>query len=385
MTTVVFVHGTGVRQPAFDVLYQALSGEIAKRYALPVVPCYWGGPHGARLMQSGASIPVPNQTRGDDENDESGLWSVLASDPLAELKAMSAGKTFAFDDEVGEALTQQAQACTMPSQGFSSDVQRFFSPARDAVMSSGAFIQAMARAEEPLGPLQNAVARAFLARALVDRDDWYAEQSASPPWTLSLAERQAIVDALVEQLGGGERGLGSWIAGIAGGAASTLGTSFIRRQRMTLSDGASPAVGDILLYQARGDGIRNCIRDAIAGIDDSVVIIAHSLGGIAAVEMLVANHLPRVSLLVTVGSQSPLFYELDVLSTLRYGSPLPDHFPAWVNLYDPRDFLSYVGAGVFGSTRIVDVALDNGVSFPESHSAYWSNPMLWSALDTYLS
>jgi hypothetical protein len=98
------------------------------------------------------------------------------------------------------------------------------------------------------------------------------------------------------------------------------------------------------------------------------------------VETLIECSVPGVELLVTVGSQAPLLYEADALRTLRYGSHLPPHFPRWVNVYDLRDFLSYVGAGVFGDDRVTDVVVDNGESFPRSHSAYWLNPSMWRAL-----
>ena len=73
----------------------------------------------------------------------------------------------------------------------------------------------------------------------------------------------------------------------------------------------------------------------------------HSLGGVACVDLLVEAALPQVELLVTVGSQAPFFYEIDALQSLRFGVPLPEHFPRWLNVYDLRDFLSYVAAGVF--------------------------------------
>jgi len=87
-------------------------------------------------------------------------------------------------------------------------------------------------------------------------------------------------------------------------------------------------------------------------------------------------------LLVTVGSQSPLFYEMDALQSLRFGQPLPDHFPRWLNLYDRRDFLSYVGAQVFPNPRdrLEDFEVNNRQPFPQSHGAYWANPQTWDII-----
>ena len=78
-----------------------------------------------------------------------------------------------------------------------------------------------------------------------------------------------------------------------------------------------------------------------------MVLIGHSLGGIACVDLLAGGTLTHVRLLVTVGSQAPLLYEMDALHGLRFGEPLPEHFPRWINLYDPHDSLSYKAAPLF--------------------------------------
>ena len=114
-----------------------------------------------------------------------------------------------------------------------------------------------------------------------------------------------------------------------------------------------------------------------------VVLLGHSLGGIACVDLLVEEPLEKVKLLVTVGSQSPLFYEMDALQSLRYGQPLPDHFPKkWLNIFDRRDFLSYIGAQVFPDPlqRIEDIEVNNRRPFPQSHGAYWANDQTWKAI-----
>jgi hypothetical protein len=53
--------------------------------------------------------------------------------------------------------------------------------------------------------------------------------------------------------------------------------------------------------------------------------------------------------------------------------------PNWLNVYDPRDLLSYVGAPLFPG-RVEDVEVDNRQPFPPSHSAYWANPQVWDAI-----
>jgi pimeloyl-ACP methyl ester carboxylesterase len=142
-----------------------------------------------------------------------------------------------------------------------------------------------------------------------------------------------------------------------------------------------PAVGDVLLYQSRGESIRRRIRESMPE-KGPVVLLGHSLGGVACVDLLVQAELPQVELLITVGSQAPFFYEMDALPSLQFGHPLPHHFPRWLNVYDPRDFLSYVASPVFTASArgISDVRVDNRQPFARAHSAYWANPQTWDAI-----
>src|SRR5262249_48088876 len=96
--------------------------------------------------------------------------------------------------------------------------------------------------------------------------------------------------------------------------------------------------------------------------------------------------LPKVKMLITVGSQAPFLYELNCLVSMSYDANaarderLPIHFPKhWLNFYDQRDILSYVGAKLFGN-RIIDIEMHNGQPFPDSHSAYWDNNALYSTI-----
>jgi hypothetical protein len=105
-------------------------------------------------------------------------------------------------------------------------------------------------------------------------------------------------------------------------------------------------------------------------------VVAHSLGGIASVELFSEPDAPKIEGLITVGSQAPLLYEIDCLPVLRLDASatpekrLRDEFPRWLNVYDPNDFLSYVAAPVFGA-RVEDVEVKSDQPFPASHSAYW--------------
>jgi hypothetical protein len=79
---------------------------------------------------------------------------------------------------------------------------------------------------------------------------------------------------------------------------------------------------------------------------------------------------------VTAGSQGPFLYESGSLPSLEHPAPLPPHVPAWLNLYDSRDLLGYLGAELFPG-RVTDVPVDSGQPFPAAHSAYWTNPAVY--------
>jgi pimeloyl-ACP methyl ester carboxylesterase len=146
---------------------------------------------------------------------------------------------------------------------------------------------------------------------------------------------------------------------------------------------ASPPTGDILKYQVRGEEIRKFIADTVEAVeDDEVIVLAHSLGGVACVDLLISQSLPKVKLLVTVGSQAPYLYEIDALWSLRPGMRLPGHFSCkWLNIYDRNDFLSYKCAAVFGSDRVTDKVVASGAPFPDAHSAYFGSKEVWELIE----
>jgi hypothetical protein len=387
MTTVVFVHGTGVREPAYTRTLELIRSKLGARLDVELVGCDWGGPLGARLHWNGRSIPDYDTTRAaeaSEEEDAVALWALLYRDPLYELRLLSlAGRRptemppggeapgahldrrvvrLAADGELGAALRDAGIEET------------HLSGARVAVRGSRPYREAIRAAPSALQELRLAVARAIVAETIVR-----AQVDTGP--LLDGRARDLLVEQVAEALGGGERGAAGWAARNVVEMTMRLGAAgYLQRRRRSVTDAIYPSAGDILLYQARGQGIRDAIAGRIRHSGDDVVVLAHSLGGVASVDLLVREHLPQVRLLVTVGSQAPFFYEIGALWSLRPNEPLPDRFPpAWLNLYDPRDLLSYVGEEVFGQ-RVEDVRVDNGQPFPYAHSAYWRNPRVWQAV-----
>jgi pimeloyl-ACP methyl ester carboxylesterase len=218
--------------------------------------------------------------------------------------------------------------------------------------------------------LAHLVARGLTARVIADALDSDAPLVPVGDSRDTVAERLAV--ALGAAPRGTERGVRSLVLRVAGPMASRA----VVRRRRALTEAAHPAAADILRYLSRGEAVRADLSELVEGLEPPVTVVGHSLGGIIALDTLISTPLPQVRLLVTVGSQGPFLYESGSLPSLEHPSPLPPHMPDWVNLYDPRDLLSYLGAGLFPG-RVTDVRVDSRQPFPASHSAYWTNPEVY--------
>jgi hypothetical protein len=399
VTTLVFVHGTGVRQPAYGAAFGRFAERIAKlRPAYAVAQCYWGGPHGSKLNAAGVSIPSGKSPRGlgdpllgaaTDEDAQVALWGLLERDPVFELRLLSAGDATSRGLPPNAALPGQELAATarrlptsatVASQAAIAGLDGVFPDAVEEVLVNAATVEALRQELALGGTLRAALARAFVADALSRAD----EEQLVGAFPLDGAHRDALVAAIVAELGGSDRGIGSSVGRFGFNVALRLGaTRPAERRRSAITEAAAPASGDVLMYLVRGEPIRTFIADAVTAVEAPVVLVAHSLGGIASVELLATRALPAVELLVTVGSQAPFLYELNALPTLAFGSELPATVPRWVNVFDRRDLLAFTGAGVFPG-RVEDREVDNRAPFPRSHSAYFANERFYDVLDGVL-
>jgi hypothetical protein len=143
-------------------------------------------------------------------------------------------------------------------------------------------------------------------------------------------------------------------------------------KRSAFLDPLSDFIRDVAFYIKRGAAVRDFIADEVRSVetDSPVVILGHSLGGIAAVDLLsdpalMQGDVPlRVDLLVTVGSQSPFLYLLDSLNSLSPRTPSQQPFVPWLNIYNRQDLLSFCASRVFvNSPGIVDEPVSAGVPF----------------------
>lgn len=383
--TLLFVHGTGVRQVGYAASIKQIR-ENARKADLPVdvVGCFWGGSEGARLNLGGASIPGYLEAGGgepDEDDSLMALWSVLYTDPWYELRVlrnMPLEGQFPFGQEAPSEALRRSMEEFIPSELLraaleAAHLQEYFHAAVAALLKAVEFTEACETA--PSDPLEHrrAIARALIAYTLVAAEE--AEHL-----YMNGAVRDGLVEQLTNDLHGYGMGVGEFLLRPVKGLALRLVTKKLVGDRGTVSDAAAPAAGDILRYVANGQRIRAYVQQSIADLGKGpVILVGHSLGGIICVDLLVRQAIPEVAALITVGTQAPLFYEIGALPSLNWKNPLPGHFPPWLNIYDRHDLLSYIGSQVFPG-QVKDVEAKNGQPFPQSHSAYWTNPDVWTAV-----
>lgn len=396
MTSVLFVHGTGGRQEAYAITFQQMEKSLhSLRPDVQLVPCLWGDALGAKLNAGGVSIPTYTESQGGQgltpEEFSIKLWDSLYKDPFYEMRLLGLRPLQGQTGSPSKATPAQELRSRVESLALSTDLQSRLNELGIGAVFSEAFEITVGPDSKPYGRLLETASRPLegdysaIARALVSMSRLICkEQGTYPLMLVDEVLRNEAVDAILKILAQDEqsRGVVSWAKEQLTGFGQRFGTNAIQRKRGALTDGAYPFAGDILLYQAKGQKIRDFIRSQVEQVDSPVVLLAHSLGGIACVDLLIEQDLrEKVKQLITVGSQAPFLYEIDALQSLSFGENLPEHFPKWLNVYDLRDFLSYVGdrEGLFPG-RLKDVVVDNKQPFPEAHGAYWANTDTWSAI-----
>jgi hypothetical protein len=386
MASIIFIHGTGTRRIDYEKAFRIVLREIgAKKQDLHIVPCSWGEDLGVRLNLNGASIPTYLSTRAvaTTFEQEIAVWRTLYDDPLYELRLLSLRNVPGGELAPGQTppwIVLQNAVITFDSPPTLKtwlaqlELEQYWLPAWEAIKNSPELTDALHALRSSATEHRTTIARAVVAKLISLANE---DHVPIPDGKV----RDEMVQQIILGLGGHERGLGGWLWSHGGkGLAAKLATRYAERHRGAITDGAYPFAGDILLYQTRGEGIRRFIEESIKQASDPVTLLAHSLGGVACVDLLVLSNIQKVKQLITVGSQAPFLYEINCLSSLRTGQTLPSHFPPWINLYDKRDILGYIGGGVFGEDRVHDIEVNNDQPFPECHSAYWMNPKVWETI-----
>ncbi|MFE7271061.1 hypothetical protein [Streptomyces sp. NPDC057623] len=230
-----------------------------------------------------------------------------------------------------------------------------------------------------------------LAQALLDQDaltsdaygyDGLRGAPAGEPGRLRELVRRRLQDF--------DRIAGAAIGAVAGRVNDAVRTRF--------GPGTTRFLGDVLVYQRHRDAIHARVRARIDEVDPllgrsperPVRVVAHSLGGVIAVDMATAHEPLWTERLVTFGSQSAFFHVCDPRGgqLLPYSGQTPVQLPAslgrWTNLWEPLDMLAFAASQVFrlndGSSpadRPVPHAASTGLW---THSAYWDLPDVATAI-----
>lgn len=171
---------------------------------------------------------------------------------------------------------------------------------------------------------------------------------------------------------------------------------FINDQlRRSIIPGLTQFLGDVVVYHHRVQEIRQRIYDAVEAHapgfgtkDRPIHVVAHSLGGIVALDAAVSPIADRrlwIDRFITFGSQPAYFHVVEPrgaeVAPYVLGRPpvrLPPSIRRWVNIWEPMDLVAFVTSRVFemsDGSKPKDVELSHRTgSGLWTHSAYWEHP-----------
>jgi hypothetical protein len=388
MATILFIHGTGIRRGSYFRTFASIQHALDDyEIAHTLKPCLWGDDLGASPpVHAVPDVTIRAPDRTFTRAQEYARWDILYRDPLFELRLLvnrpAAGPRPPVAGTAGRALWRRIEEYehteVVRAQIAVFGLEECWAAALKSVITNDPTARRAVEAATEIGEPAQAVARAIVASMLSG-----AFEAGLP--LLDAGRRDALVDQLVDDWHARVAGVGAFLLGFIADMAASVASPLVKRRRGALTGAVNPAAGDILRYQARGEPIRAYIRKSIGDLDDDVYLLSHSLGGIASVDLLGSEAVPRVKGLITVGSQASYLHEIGALWGLVPGTTeLPSHFPPWLNLYDPYDFLSYVVVPVF-PRGVRDVRIESGQPFPHSHSAYWTNAQTWNAIRAFVT
>jgi hypothetical protein len=388
----LFVHGTGVRDvaPALAKIRPKVQ-EILGWDGADVVPVEWGRAVGPQDLDIAAALPPDEGDPGialgpaGEPTADGPLWDLLAVDPRVELTTLAEASPLGpvpIDpgaEPAGAAFVGRLRKIELPDEALARAEVSATEIAEAAaelgadptVEGAGAVATGEAR-----DALVAATARALVATTIARLTEGLDPNEVPPAVAADPRARDELVAAVIEALGGSDdRGI------VWDKLVGPLATRVAMAKRANFMRPFGDFTRDVVWYLAHGEKVRDEIAQAAreSAASKPLVVLGHSLGGIAAVDLLSDPKMMSgegrlsVDLLVTVGSQAPILYLMDSLHSLTPRQPKVSPFAPWLNVYNRHDLLSFLAAPVFpGASGIVDEAVEADVPFPASHSAYWS-------------
>jgi hypothetical protein len=397
MPSVVFVHGTSVRYDGYAKTFAVLQHRLSdRRPDLQLVPCAWGNLLGSPPLDDLSLVPS-NRWDGAGAAEPAGepeahltqaRQMVLDLEPFHELRALALlwserstpGNLFWGQSAVSrfqaavQAMSTDPDLCeTLRAAG----VAVAFAEVLSAIASSDVVQDCLAGIRDVDGPDWAQFADCFTHAVLAETFRVAAPPS---PQQFSLEFRNALAVRMLDLLRARQLGLPRKIAGRAGGLLVGGLGKLVQHWRGPFSMSVQPFVGDIFRYLAFGEALRRYIADTVTRARPPVVLVGHSLGGIACLDLLARQPQVPVAHLVTVGSQGSQLYRMGALPGLPDGAALPADFPAWTNVYSPHDLLSYLAAPLFGRHVVTDVEIRGARMMPAAHSSYFEQDAFYRLL-----
>ncbi|GGJ32006.1 hypothetical protein [Deinococcus roseus] len=179
--------------------------------------------------------------------------------------------------------------------------------------------------------------------------------------------------------------------------------------RVTNRHMITTSLGDILVYQRNQRTIQNRVLEVLKAFDvkksgygtarKPVHVVAHSLGGVIALDLILRSPLPlQAKSLTTFGSQFPYFHLIDPRPSIgAYQGKsllLPAQLKRWINLWEPLDPLAFVASKMFvlaSGQPVLDVQVhpEGGLNdllkgHYYTHGIYWQTGELLEALQKNL-
>jgi len=343
---------------------------------------YWGG-HGVKFRWQQASLPGSSE----------------AVETLS-LDAQADGRR-ATELWLGEARFQYGPEVSFGAvsreHGFEAAVDLVWDTASAVLTSQGDLQQVR---DEYLASLEYARAHpapawAFQAQPLSNPDfvDRLRQEAASHRVAGQAEETLALQD-LFQGVKEAVSRLGSAPSDAATALALGLG-------RKSVHEKACRFLGDIFVYLSER-GTREVpgpiVRDVLEALkaaessrrpgDDKLIVIAHSLGGVIAYDILTyfAPDL-RLDVFASIGSQVALFEEMSLYRSSRHDVPLsppkdrlplPSAMAKWLNVFDSNDVFSFRATGVFDGPA--DYRFDTGYGLLQAHGGYFERPSFYKRL-----